>query len=342
MSSAEGEFADSNLSGNVADLLAAAAFLSNEHSAPSLLVGHSLGGTAVLQAAAELPSVTAVATIGAPSRPSHVSQLFSDSLPDIESGGEAAVTLGGRRFTVRKQFLDDLEQHGLPESLSRLRKAILIMHAPLDDIVDIGNASELFVSAKHPKSFVSLHKADHLLSRKEDSVYAGATLAAWALAYLPAVETEPLPAVADETIARTRSGGFLTSLLSAGHALVADEPASAGGTDAGPSPYDLLAAALAACTTMTLTLYAKHKNLAVASVSATVRHNKIHAGDCENCETVDGKVDVFERRISIDGELTAEQRTRMLEIADRCPVHRTLHSEVKVRTRSETTEALRG
>jgi putative redox protein len=330
----EGEFADATFSGNVADLLLAARFLETDYAAPALLVGHSLGGTAVLQAAAELASVTAVATIGAPSRPAHVAGLFSDALPEIAQAGEATVDLGGRPFRIRQQFLDDLEQHGLPESLSTLRKAILIMHAPLDDTVDIDNASELFRQAKHPKSFVSLDRADHLLSRNRDSYYAGSTLAAWAAAYLPDAADDGLAAAADETAARTGGAGFLTSLISAGHRLLADEPEAAGGSDAGPSPYDLLSAALAACTTMTLTLYARHKKLDVAAVTAVVKHNKVHAADCEDCETTDGKVDVFERLITVDGKLTEEQRARMLEIADRCPVHRTLHSAVTIRTRA--------
>ncbi|MDH4049691.1 MAG: alpha/beta fold hydrolase [Gammaproteobacteria bacterium] len=330
----EGDFADSNFSGNVADLLAAAGFLETGYSAPSILIGHSLGGTAVLQAAANLPSVVAVATIGAPAQPSHVADLLGDARPEIESRGEATVNLGGRPFKVKKQFLDDLEQHGLPESLSALRKAILIMHAPLDDTVDISNASELFLNAKHPKSFVSLDKADHLLSRNEDSYYAGTVLACWAKAYLPDSDEDRAHA-ANETVAWTDGDEVLTSIVSAGHSLIADEPVAAGGSGAGPSPYDLLSAALAACTTMTLTMYARHKKLNVARVTAKVSHNKIHARDCEDCENKDGKIDFFERRIAIDGELSPEQHERMLEIADRCPVHKTLHGEVKIRTRAD-------
>jgi putative redox protein len=330
----EGDFAESNFSGNVADLLAAAMYLGREYAAPALLVGHSLGGTAVLQAASSLPSVRAVASIGAPAQPSHVVRLFGQAVPEIEAHGEATVDLGGRPFTVRRQFLDDLEQHGLPESLSGLRKAILIMHAPLDDKVEISNASELFMHARHPKSFISLHQADHLLSEERDSLYAGSALAAWAGAYLPELPTVDENPVAEQTVATTGINGFMTSLVSAGHRLTADEPIAAGGTASGPSPYDLLSAALAACTTMTLTMYARHKKLDVESVTASVRHSRLHAADCEHCDGVEGKIDVFERQISIAGGLTPAQRSRMLEIADRCPVHRTLHGEVEIRTRS--------
>lgn len=330
----EGAFAETGFSGNVADLHVAAGFLEGDYAAPALLVGHSLGGTAVLQAAADLPSVAAVATIGAPSHPAHVAQLFGDALQEIERHGKAQIKLGGRSITISREFVEDLERHALPESLSRLRKAILIMHAPLDDTVEIANASELFLHAKHPKSFVSLDKADHLLSRSDDSYYAGAVLATWASAYLPQREPATKASAANETIARTAGDAVRTELVVGGYELTADEPPESGGSGAGPTPYDLLSAALAACSTMTLTMYARHKKLDVNSVTAAVRHNRIHAADCADCETTDGKIDEFEREITIDGKLSSQERKRMLEIADRCPVHRTLHGEVKIRTQS--------
>lgn len=330
----EGEFAATNFSSNVADLVAAAEYLEKNHRAPSILIGHSLGGTAVLQAAAEIPSAVAVATIGSPSRPSHIAAMLEDDRDEIETSGEATVRLGGRPFTIRKQFLDDLELHALPERISQLRKALLIMHAPLDDIVEIDNASELFVHAKHPKSFVSLDDADHLLTREEDSRYAGRVLAAWSSRYLRADRPDPdrLPSDEGSTIARTGNDGFRTDIISAGHELIADEPASVGGTNRGPSPYDLLSAALASCTTMTLRMYAERKQLDLQSTTVRVRHAKIHAADCADCETAGGKIDEFERELAVEGGLTAEQRQRLLEIADMCPVHRTLHSEVRIRT----------
>ena len=332
----EGDFADTNFSSNVSDLLAAVQFLAENYAAPEILVGHSLGGTAVLQAAADVPSAVAVATIGSPSDPEHVRHLFAGAEEALRDEGIAEVNLGGRPFTMKQQFLDDLERHELPATIKSLRKALLIMHAPLDDIVEIDNASELFARALHPKSFISLDKADHLLTREEDSLYAGHVLAAWASRYLDSARAAAEPDKLDtgdyETAARTHTGGFRTEVIAGGHALVADEPASVGGTGEGPSPYDLLSAALAACTSMTLKMYASHKKLDLESATVRVRHGKIHAKDCEDCESADGRIDQFERELSLAGALTDEQRKRMLEIADRCPVHRTLHSEVKVRT----------
>ena len=331
----EGDFADTNFSSNVSDLLAAVRFLEENYRAPEILLGHSLGGTAVLQAAAEIPSAVAVATIGSPADPGHVRHLLAGAEETLRDEGAAEVHLGGRPFTIRRQFLDDLEQHALPAAVKSLRKALLIMHAPLDDIVEIDNASTLFANALHPKSFVSLDDADHLLTREEDSLYAGRVLAAWASRYLdagsPAAAERPDTGAYD-TAARTRIGGFRTDVVTGRHDLVADEPASVGGTDAGPSPYDLLSAALAACTSMTLKMYAAHKKIDLESATVRVRHGKIHARDCEDCESSEGRIDQFERELVLEGNLSDEQRQRMLEIADRCPVHRTLHTEVKVRT----------
>ncbi len=329
----EGAFADTNFSSNVTDLLAAVRFLEREYEAPRILMGHSLGGTAVLQAAADIPSAVAVATIGSPADPVHVGHMFRDAEPELAERGEAEVRLGGRPFKVKQQFLDDLERHDLPASIGSLRKALLVMHAPLDDIVEIDNASQLFIAAKHPKSFVSLDKADHLLSREEDSRYAGHVLATWAARYLPPAEE---PATVDagdyEVAARTETGSFRTDVVASGHRLVADEPASVGGSGLGPSPYDLLSAALATCTTMTLKMYASFKKLPLDAATVRVRHGKVHAEDCADCETTDGKIDQFERQLILHGDLSDAERQRLKEIADRCPVHRTLHEEVKVRT----------
>lgn len=329
----EGEFADTNFSSNVADLLAAVDFLGREHVAPSILIGHSLGGTAVLQAARAVSSAVAVATIGSPSEPAHVARMFSGSREELTQHGEATVNLGGRPFLMKQQFLDDLEQQDLRSSIGALRKALLVMHAPLDNIVEIDNASALFAAAKHPKSFVSLDDADHLLSREADSKYAGRVLAAWASRYLPESEATDAPDVRDgAVVARTQLGGFRTEVRLGAHRLVADEPRSVGGTDLGPTPYDLLAAALATCTSMTLKMYAEHKKLSLASATVAVVHDKVHAKDCEDCESADGRIDEFRRTITLEGDLSNEQRERMLEIADRCPVHRTLHGEIKVRS----------
>ncbi len=327
----EGDFADTNFSSNVGDLVAAAGFLAAEHGAPTVLVGHSLGGTAVLQAATRIDSVAAVATIGSPARASHVRHLFADAQQDIETRGEAQVRLAGRPFRIRKQFLDDLERQPLPESLRRLGRALLVMHSPVDDIVSVDNAAEIFTHALHPKSFVSLDNADHLLSRAADSRYAGHVLAAWASRYLPesAEAQKPVPEGVVRAVTRQ---GFRTELHAGGHRLIADEPAAVGGTGEGPSPYGLLSAALASCTSMTLRMYANHKKLDVEKIDVAVRNQRVHAKDCHDCETGEGHVHLFERDIALDGDLTEAQRQRMLEIADRCPVHRTLENEIKIRS----------
>ncbi len=330
----EGDFADTNFSSNVNDLLAASEYLATNYSAPVLLIGHSLGGTAILRAAADIKDAKAVVTIGSPARASHVSAMLASSRAEIERIGEATVELGGRPFTVKQQFLDDIEQQNLPESIATLRKALLIMHAPLDNIVEIENAGELFAHAKHPKSFVSLDKADHLLSRREDSLYAGRVIAEWASQYvqIPIPATEVILSDGIETVAKTGAIGYRTEVISAGHRMLADEPASVGGSNLGPTPYGLLASALASCTTMTLRMYADRKKLDLKSVSVSVTHAKIHATDCGDCESSSGRIDEFQRELTLEGELTDEQRQRLLEIADMCPVHRTLHGEVKVRT----------
>lgn len=329
----EGEFADTNFSSNVSDLLAAVDYMARDFESPSILVGHSLGGTAVLQAAAKVDSAVAVATIGSPSEPGHVARMFTGSEDALRAKGEATIDLGGRPFRMKQQFLDDLEKQELVGSIGSLRKALLVMHAPLDTIVEIDNASELFAAAKHPKSFVSLDSADHLLSRAADSLYAGHVLAAWASRYLPeTVSADALKAQDGVVTAETRVGTFRTHVQLGAHTLVADEPRSVGGTDLGPTPYDLLSAALATCTSMTLRMYADHKKLPLESATVSVEHGKVHAKDCEDCEAAEGKIDEFRRTISLAGDLTDEQRNRMLEIADRCPVHRTLHAEIKVRS----------
>jgi putative redox protein len=332
----EGEFADSNFSSNVDDLVTAARFLESDYQAPALLLGHSLGGTAVLQAAHDIPSAVAVATVGSPADPAHVGHLLDSARETLKREGVANVNLGGRPFRMKQQFLDDIQQYPMPESLGTLRKAVMILHAPLDDIVELDNASQLFAAAMHPKSFVSLDKANHLLTREADSRYAGQVIATWATRYLPADVVSNSPEVPEgSVVARTEIDSFRTDIQAGTHHLTADEPLGVGGTNLGPSPYGLLSAALASCTTMTLKMYATHKQLDLQSVSVEVRHEKIHAKDCTDCETESGKVDVFSRRLMIEGELSDEQRKRLVEIADRCPVHRTLHGETKIVTELE-------
>ncbi len=330
----EGEFANTHFSSNVADLVAAADHLRKTHRAPALLIGHSLGGAAVLAAAGRIAEATAVATIAAPSDPGHVTGLFKDDVADIRKAGEREVTLAGRPFRIRREFLDDVSEQKLMPSIAGLRKALLVMHSPADDTVGIDNASAIFLTAKHPKSFVSLADADHLLSRRTDATYAAHVIAAWAERYIGASQpADAADAAPREVVVReTREGTFQQTVDIGPHHLLADEPRAAGGLDSGLSPYDFVLAGLGACTAMTLRLYAEHKKLPLDRVSVTLRHNKIHAADCENCETKEGKIDRIERSIALEGKLDDAQRQRLLEIADKCPVHRTLTSEIDIRT----------
>ena len=340
LGNSEGDFANSNFSSNVADLLSVADAMRESGQAPSLLVGHSLGGAAVLSAAGQIPECVAVATIGAPSDPGHVAHLFAGSIDEIEQAGEAEVNLAGRRFNIKKQFLTDIASQTLSARVHELRRALMVFHSPVDEIVGIDNAAAIYQAALHPKSFVSLDRADHLLSRREDSEYVAATLAAWADRYLPrrddAGSTDDptdAPLAPGEVLVREIDGSFAQEVRTDQHALRADEPASVGGTASGPSPYEYLLAALGACTSMTLRMYAKRKQIALERVSVKLSHSKIHASDCADCETRDGKLDLIEREIEIAGDLDPEQRERLMQIADLCPVHRTLHSEVSVVTR---------
>ncbi len=344
LGSSEGEFANTNFSSNIDDLVAAADFLRAGYAAPKLLVGHSLGGAAVLAAASRVPEAEAVVTIGAPAEPAHVAHHMADSRAEIEARGEAEVLLVGRPFRIKKQFLEDIEARKLEGDIAGLGKALLVFHAPRDTVVGIDNAARIFQAAKHPKSFVSLDDADHLLSKHEDAIYVAQVTAAWAERYLgPAPASEafaPPRAGSDEVVVAESGAGGLTQSISFGgrHAFVADEPASLGGAHAGPSPYELLSAALGACTTMTLRMYAGRKKMALDRATVRLRHEKIHAADCAECETREGRIDRIEREIELTGALSADERARLIEIADKCPVHRTLHSEVQIVTREREAE----
>ena len=330
-----GEFANTTFSSNVADLVAAANELRRTRRAPAILIGHSLGGAAMLAAASEVPEARAVVTIAAPSDPGHVTHLFRDRVDEIRESGEVEVALAGRPFRIRREFLDDIAEQRLTERIAGLRKALLVFHSPTDDLVGIANASHIFLAAKHPKSFVSLAGADHLLSRKGDAIYVANVIAAWAERYLDiGLEVEAVPdAEANRVVVtETRQGKFQQAITVGKHRLMADEPASVGGLDSGPSPYDLVLAGLGACTAMTLRLYAERKALPLDRVSVTLNHQKVHAADCETCETKQGMIDRIDRAITLDGALDAEQRKKLMEIADKCPVHRTLESEIEIRT----------
>lgn len=328
----EGTFADTNFTTNVADLVAAADFLAQEHQAPQIIIGHSLGGAAVLQAADGIPSIRAVVTIAAPHDPSHVTENFSSVRNQIEAHGSAEVNLAGRKFTIKKQFLEDLEMQQLDTHIKTLKTALLVMHSPRDTTVSIENAAKIYQAAKHPKSFISLDDADHLLLKEQDSRYVGMMVAAWSRRYIEVPEAKAAnDIVIDSRVTTsTEHDGFFTELFVNGHAMIADEPVKFGGTDRGPSPYEYLLAALGACTSMTLQMYARHKKLPLDKAIVRLSHQKIHADDCEHCEAVNGKIDRMEREVELIGELNDEQRERLLEIAERCPVHKTLHSEVDI------------
>ncbi len=288
----------------------------------------------MLAAAGEIADVRAVVTIAAPSDPSHVTGLFHHRIPEINEHGEVAVELGGRAFRIRREFLEDVAEQQLDQRIAKLRKALLIFHSPTDAVVGIENASHIFLAAKHPKSFISLDGADHLLSKPGDASYVANVIAAWAERYL---DMAPPKRAAGEVgavvVTETGAGKFQQEVTVGSHRFLADEPLKVGGLDSGPSPYDLLLAALGACTAMTMRLYADHKSLPLERVSVKLGHAKIHAADCEECETVEGKIDRIERVITMTGDLDNQQRAALLRIADKCPVHRTLHSEIHVRTK---------
>ncbi len=333
-----GEFENTDFSSNVGDLLKAAEFLRGQFAAPALLIGHSLGGAAVLAAATDIPESRAVATIGAPAEPAHVARHLAAARPEIEARGIAEVTIAGRSFQIRKEFLDDIEGTRLQAKIAALRKALLVFHAPRDEIVGIENAEQIFKAAKHPKSFVSLDGGDHMLGRKEDARWVAGILSGWAARYV-GQQGAPVP---DETTAaehgtvlveETGEGRYAQRVVAGRHRMKADEPESVGGDDSGPGPYEYLLVALGACTSMTIRMYAERKQWPLDRVSVRLRHKKIHAEDCADCETKDGRIDWIDRDITLSGPLDEAQQDRLLEIADKCPVHRTLHSETKVASR---------
>lgn len=347
LGSSEGEFASTNFSSNVADLLSAVDYLRNHYQAPSLLIGHSLGGAAVLAVAKDVPEVRAVATIGAPADAAHVLKNFGTSLREIQESGEAEVDLAGRRFLVKKQFIDDARAQRISDAVAALKKPLLILHSPLDQTVGIENATNIFVAAKHPKSFVSLDRADHLLTNPEDATFAARVISGWLTHYLTADEPQGTAPVEHVRVTETGEGKFQNALQAGRHRLFADEPESAGGLDSGPSPYDFLSIALGACTSMTLRVYAEHKKLTLGRISVDVSHTKIHAKDCEECTEPErgsgARIDRFERVISVEGEVSEELRAKIAEIAAKCPVHRTLETVAKVATvvRPESDSMLR-
>lgn len=320
----EGEFTKGGFVANIQELMDAAEFLQSHYEAPQLIVGHSLGGAAAIMAAAQLDFVRAVATIGAPACTEHVMDLFSEQLEDIQEKGKAEVKLAGRHFFIHKKFVDDLKETQMHKTLGELKRPLLILHAPKDEVVGVDHARRLFEAARHPKSFISLDEADHLLKSPADACYVGSLIASWAERYLSIQEKKRDRALENRVITMTSSEQFLTEIRVREHSLLADEPPSMGGGDQGPTPYDLLLSSLGACTGMTLQMYAKKKKWPLEGVQISLTHQRVHAEDCQDCQSEEGQVDEIQRELVLFGDLSAEQRKRLSEIADRCPVHRTL------------------
>jgi putative redox protein len=333
LGSSGGEFGETNFLSNVQDLIAASKFMEEDLEAPSMLIGHSLGGAAVLSAAKHIDSAKVVISIAAPADADHVIHNFADHVEEIETNGSAKVKLGGKELTIGKQFLDDLRAQKVTEGLSDVRKAFLIMHSPTDNMVGIENAGRIFAAAKHPKSFVSLDQADHLLTKPEDAAYVAANINTWASRYLPRPEDTTQKWEGHVKVSETGASKFQNWVQAGPHGFMADEPKSYGGTETGPTPYNLLAAALGACTNMTLRNYASLKNLEIGQINVEVEYSKIHMDDCSECEqSTGGKIDQFERRIEIKGLRDAELEEKLLSIADRCPVHKTLENQAHIVT----------
>ena len=332
LGNSDGDFANTNFSSNLQDLLAAVDFLREEYAAPQLLIGHSLGGAAILAMAPDVPEARAVVTIGAPHGAEHVTHNFGASLSEIEQAGEARVELGSREFLIKKQFLDDLGKYPAGD-LGKLRKALLVMHSPLDATVAIEEAEKIYVAARHPKSFISLDDADHLLTRKKDAEYAAETIAAWASRYLPSPDPVPGASVTKGHVrVEEKDHKFAQHVSSDSHYWLADEPTAVGGSNTGPDPYEHLLAALGTCTSMTLRMYATRKKLPLDNVAVELKHSRDYLEDCESCEEKPMQIDVLERTLTLQGSLSGDERVRLLQIADRCPVHRTLHNHLQVRT----------
>jgi uncharacterized OsmC-like protein/esterase/lipase len=332
----EGDFSDTNFSSNIEDLIKASNYLKENYKEASLLVGHSLGGAAVLMAANKIDSITAIATIGAPAQADHVLNLIEDKKEEIQKNGEAKVNIGGRPFKIKKQFLDDLQSRDNLKKIEDLRKSILILHSPQDQTVDISNAATIYEKAHHPKSFISLDGADHLLSNKEDSIYAGEVIATWADRYINKPNQQKI-STDSQTAAfiGKKEDKYTTQIVAEGHHLIADEPEDVGGNNFGTSPYGLLTSALAACTAITLRMYANRKDWNVDEILVHVDQDQRYDEDSQNCESENSKITFFDRIIEIKGSLDEKQRKRLIEIANKCPVHKTLESKIKVETKEK-------
>lgn len=328
----EGEFADTNFSGNVNDLEDAAIFLKEKYESPTLIIGHSLGGTAALFAAERISSIKAVVTINSPGDPEHVQNLIQDDLEEIKKTGKARVNIGGRDFTIKEQFIEDLKNHPLKEVVQNFKKSLLILHSPQDQIVEIKNAQNLFIAARHPKSFISLDGMDHMLSGQENSHYVGKVISGWALRYMDIPENKKIRSNHRVAASLDNQEKFTTYLKLGDHTGLADEPVSFGGNNFGPTPYEYLSAALVSCTAMTAQMYARRKNWDLKNITVHVDYSKEHAIDSDHAEEKSDKLDTFTKTIRLEGDLSNEQRKRLLEITERCPVHKTLINKIQIKS----------
>jgi len=321
-----GNFADSHFEANVEDLLVVNKYITQHYQSPTLMIGHSLGGAAAIVAASKLDNIQAIVTIGTPADVQHVTKQYEEQGKDLGVDEEAKVVIGGRPFKISGEFVNGFKQHNLPETIKKLRKPILVMHSPIDEIVGINNAHEIYHNAKHPKSFVSLDNADHLLTKKEDSIYVGDIIASWASRYIDLSPFETPNPNNHQLVAHLNllENNFTTFINTKNHGIIADEPKSVGGFDFGMSPFELVSAGLSACTAMTIKLYAERKKWDLQEVYAYVNHNK---------EIVDGESkDVFSKSLSFIGNLDEGQRERLRDIASKCPVHRTLQQSSTIKT----------
>ncbi|MEH6518936.1 MAG: bifunctional alpha/beta hydrolase/OsmC family protein [Halioglobus sp.] len=335
LGNSDGDFENSSFSSNIADLIHAADYLRENYQAPALLIGHSLGGAAVLAAAHAIPEAVGVVTIGAPSDPEHVIKQFACDVDKISSQGSAQVSLAGRPFTIKKQFLDDLAEHSQQDKIAQLKKALLVIHSPADATVSINEAEKIYRSAKHPKSFVSLDSADHLLTNTQDAEYVATIISAWSTRFISDAEIVSQHSTGlakGHVVVGEKNKKFTRTVASDTHTWLADEPTSVGGTDLGPDPYEHLLAALGTCTSMTLRMYANRKKIPLQDVSVELSHDRQHLTDCEDCDAKPRKIEVLQKYITLTGELSDQERQRLLEIADRCPVHQTLHGDMDIRT----------
>ncbi len=329
-----GDFSATGFSSNVDDLVYAAEYLRKNHGEPTLLVGHSFGGAAVLAAAHRVQGTRAVVTIAAPADTAHIVKLIAPAVDEIQQSGDAQVSIAGRTFRIRRAFLDDVAAQPQRDRIRDLGAGLLVLHSPTDELVSIDNARQIFDSARHPKSFIAIDGADHLLTKRVDADYVAGVIASWAMRYLPTCDQAsdtPLTAEGVVVVAESRTGTLTQRIIAGGHELVADEPRPVG-DDTGPTPYDLLLSGLGACTSMTLRLYADRKGWPLTRVTVELSHSRLHTRDCAECETQSGMVDRIERTIRLDGDLSDDQRARLMDIADKCPVHRTLVSEINIRT----------